>query len=169
MILVILGTSELQFDRLLRAFETVSRDEPLFIQRGGSRFEPAGAECVEYLEFAELVDLVRRARLVVTHAGVGSIMTALAQGKRPVVVPRLHRFGEAVDDHQVGLARRLGTTGLVTVVEDLEELGDAIGRGDGDSRVEIAPDQTLVDDLRSYLETVVGRRTPQSGRPERAS
>lgn len=164
MILVILGTSELQFDRLLRAFETVSRDEPLFIQRGGSRFEPAGADCVEYLEFAELVDLVRRARLVVTHAGVGSIMTALSQGKRPIVVPRLHRFGEAVDDHQLDLARRLGAADLVTVVENLEDLGDAVGGIDGESRVVIGPDQSLVDDLRSYLETVVGHGTRQTSR-----
>jgi UDP-N-acetylglucosamine transferase subunit ALG13 len=53
---------------------------------------------------------------------VGSIAQALAHGHRPVVVPRLHRFGEAVDDHQVSFAYRLQEAELVTVVEDLSQL-----------------------------------------------
>ena len=64
----------------------------------------AGARGSTSSPFDELVEHVRRARVVVSHAGVGSVLTALANGKRPVVVPRLHRFGEAVDDHQLPFA-----------------------------------------------------------------
>ena len=56
--------------------------------------------------------------MVVTHAGVGSILVAGANGKRPVVVPRLRRFGEAVDDHQLALAQKLEEIGLVVLVDD---------------------------------------------------
>ncbi len=72
------------------------------------------------------MELVRAARVVVTHAGVGTIMVALANGKRPVVMPRLSRFAEAVDDHQLGLARRLSEADFVTLVEDEAGLANAL-------------------------------------------
>ena len=73
-----------------------------------------------------MVDAVRRARVVITHAGVGSVMVALANGKRPVVVPRRKSFGEAVDDHQLQLGRRFSAAGLVTLVEEPDHLGGAL-------------------------------------------
>ena len=104
MIFVTVGTNEARFDRLLQAFQPSPPDEELLVQHGPSGVRPPGATCVDYLPYDELVATVRRARVVVTHAGVGSIMTALANGKRPIVVPRLRRFDEAVDDHQLQLA-----------------------------------------------------------------
>jgi UDP-N-acetylglucosamine transferase subunit ALG13 len=92
--------------------------ERLVVQRGSSRVPIPDAEVVDFLSFEELTDHVRRARLVVSHAGVGSIMVALAQRRRPIVVPRLARFGEAVDDHQTQVASMLGERGSVTVVRD---------------------------------------------------
>jgi UDP-N-acetylglucosamine transferase subunit ALG13 len=56
--------------------------------------------------------------VVVTHAGVGSVMLALGRGKVPIVLPRLAAFGEAVDDHQATFGRRIAMAGLVCVVED---------------------------------------------------
>ena len=93
------------FDRLLRGIEDASIDERSSFStdfRGPAR----NAECVDFLGHEEFISLVRGARLTVTHAGAGSIMTALAEGKRPIVVPRRKSFGEAVDDHQLPFARR---------------------------------------------------------------
>ena len=81
---------------------------------------------MDFLSFDELNDHVRQADTVITHAGVGSIMVALSQGKRPVVVPRLQRFGEAVDDHQVQVATQLDRSGRVRAVLDLADLGRAV-------------------------------------------
>ena len=53
-------------------------------------------------------------------------MVALSQGKRPVVVRRLQRFGEAVDDHQVQVATQLDRSGRVRAVLDLADLGRAV-------------------------------------------
>ncbi len=78
------------------------------------------------LSYEQLVEDVCRARVVVCHAGVGSVLTALANDKRPIVVPRLQRYGEAVDDHQLAFGRRLAAAGLVTLVEDLGLLADAV-------------------------------------------
>ena len=124
MIFVTIGTSE-PFDRLLRALPRAG-DEELVVQAGESSLQLDNARHLPYVSFERLVELVRAARVVVTHAGVGTIMVALANGKRPVVMPRLARFGEAVDDHQLGLARRLADAGIVTLAEDEVGLAAAL-------------------------------------------
>jgi len=152
-IFVTLGTQGFSFDRLLRGLEGLPPGEELVVQGGASSVRPQGATWIEFLEYAELVDHVRDARVVVSHAGVGTVLTSVREGKRPVVVPRLHRYGEAVDDHQLGFGRRLAQAGLVTLVEDPARLPEAIA---------VAPEPpgpsgaagALVADLRAYLEGI---------------
>jgi UDP-N-acetylglucosamine transferase subunit ALG13 len=155
MIFVTVGTNETPFDRLVQACEPLAREEVVVVQRGSSAFEPAGVTCVDFLPFEELVQHVRRARVVVTHAGVGSVIVALANGKRPVVVPRLRRFGEAVDDHQLALGRRFEQEGLVRLVEDPTLLSDAV-RQTADIAPSLERGSNLVHELRDYLAAVIG-------------
>ncbi|HET8758314.1 MAG TPA: glycosyltransferase [Solirubrobacteraceae bacterium] len=125
MIVVTIGTNEQPFDRLIRAARTLDSDE-LLVQYGSSR-EPHGrGEWVEFLSFDELAERARSARAFVCHAGVGSIMLARRCGHRPIVMPRRHHLGEAVDDHQVFLAKRLAKSGIVTLVEDEAQLAAAL-------------------------------------------
>jgi UDP-N-acetylglucosamine transferase subunit ALG13 len=151
MIVVTVGTNEAPFDRLLQAFDVDQPTEELLVQHGPSQVRPTGASCVDFLSYDELVDAIRRARVVVMHAGVGSIMTALANGKRPVVVPRLRRFGEAVDDHQVALGRRLQKAGLVTLVEDTGVVLKAVETVSPASGVDLGPNPRLVAELKEFL------------------
>ena len=89
------------------------------------------------------------------HAGVGSIMVSLANGKRPVVMARLTELGEHVDDHQLELARRLEAGGLVALAEDADELTVELRRGSiRPGRLEGVP--WLGNDLGRYLVEVVG-------------
>lgn len=157
MIVVTVGTNEAPFDRLLTAFDGYAGDEQLVVQHGPSRIRPAGARCVEFLPYDELAAAIAGARVVVTHAGVGSIMTALANDRRPVVVPRLRAFAEAVDDHQVGLARRLDAAGLVTLVEDPSRVLSVVERASGSSGVELGANPRLVGELRDYIDARLKR------------
>jgi UDP-N-acetylglucosamine transferase subunit ALG13 len=156
MIFVTIGTNETPFDRLLRAVDALPAGEEVVAQCGSSALRPARAACVDFLPFDELVDHVRRARVVVTHAGAGTVLVALANGKRPIVVPRLERHGEAVDDHQVAFARRLDELGLVKLVEDEGALPETV-RDAAEPRAvphdRSAPD--LAEDLRAYLHGVL--------------
>ena len=151
MIVVTVGTNEAPFDRLLQAFDVERPTEELLVQHGPSHVRPTGASCVDFLSYDELVDAIRRARVVVMHAGVGSIMTALANRKRPVVVPRLRRFGEAVDDHQLALGRRLQEAGLVTLVEDTGDVLKAVETVSRAACVDLGPNPRLVAELKEYL------------------
>jgi UDP-N-acetylglucosamine transferase subunit ALG13 len=158
MIFVTVGTNEASFDRLVAAVEDVPPGEELIVQCGASELRPGRATCVDFLPFDELVRLVRSARVVVTHAGAGSTMVALANGKRPIVVPRLHRYGEAVDDHQLHFAERLAGRGLVTVAhpEDLARVLD--GADDAVSLSGIGADEGLIEDLRRVIGSALESR-----------
>lgn len=148
MIAVVLGTQRYRFDRLLRALDGI--EEELVVQGGSSTFRPQGATWFEFLDYPALVERMRAARVVVSHAGVGAIVTAVAEGKRPVVVPRLKRYGEAVDDHQVPFARRLAEVGLVTLVEDPAELPAAVAETPPPPPA-LGGESRLAADLRAYL------------------
>jgi UDP-N-acetylglucosamine transferase subunit ALG13 len=157
MILVTVGASLFSFDRLMRAVETLSVDEPLIVQHGPAALTRPDARCIPYMPLEDLAGLVREARVVITHAGAGSILLALTNGKRPVVVPRLRAFGETVDDHQLDSARRFAKAGLVTVVEDMADLQQATGLSSPTSIELPTGEVPLVRELRSYVSEVVGR------------
>ena len=156
MIFVTVGTNEARFDRLLRAVASLELQEELVVQHGhSSRIEIPRAELVDFLPFDAMTETIRRARVVVTHAGVGSVMVALGNGKRPVVFPRRRSFGEAVDDHQLQLGRRFAEAGLVTLVESPEGLAEALAREQEAARV-VPASSSLAADLRHYLAASIG-------------
>lgn len=154
MIFVTIGTSE-PFDRLLRALDGLPRNEEVVVQGGTSSVALGWARCVDFLAYEQVVAHIRVARAVVTHAGAGSVMTCLAQGKRPIVVPRLARYGETSDDHQLAFARRLAEAGLVTLVEEPERLCAVLANGHAGTIQAADGSGGLVRELREYLAAAV--------------
>ena len=159
MIVVTIGTNEQPFDRLVRAAAALSEVEDVLVQYGASRVPHGRGEWVEFLSFDELTERMREARAVVCHAGVGSIMLARRCGHRPVVVPRRVQLGEAVDDHQLQMARRLDAAGIVTLVEDERDLAAAVGAGAAAPAAGATPGlagaAALAADLQGFLGTLV--------------
>lgn len=126
------GTHEQPFDRLMREVGRLVAEgalEDAVVQYGYSTVVPAGCRAEAFLPYGEMQRLFREADAVVTHGGPSSFIEAISAGKVPVVVPRLERFGEHVNDHQARFveqyARRVG--GIIPV-EDVSELGPAIAR-----------------------------------------
>lgn len=159
MIVVTIGTNEQPFDRLVAAAAALEVDERLVVQYGSSSVTSGPGEWVDFLGFDELGALMREARVVVCHAGVGSIMLARQCGRRPVVVPRRLDRDEAVDDHQVPLARRLAGSGLVTLVEDERELQAVVTSAAADAPVAATQSLPGVADLVAEL----GERLDRAG------
>lgn len=159
MILVTTGTNEQPFDRLVSAAAELAVHEDAFVQYGASQVPHGPGEWVDFLTFDELAERMRAARVVVCHAGVGSIMLARRSGHRPVVLARRLHLGEAVDDHQMQLARRLDAAGLVTLVEDERDLPAAVGAPEGARAAvftqPLAGAAALAAELRGYLTQVV--------------
>ena len=131
MIFVTVGTHEQPFDRLVRAMDRLVADgtiaEPVFMQTGYCTYEPQRCEWVRFVPFPEMCSRMEAADVVVTHGGPSSFVEAMAAGKVPVVVPRLSRFGEHVNDHQEAFVRRVAERlGGIVPVYDTVDLAGAI-------------------------------------------
>jgi UDP-N-acetylglucosamine transferase subunit ALG13 len=92
------------------------------IQTGASTYAPRRAAAVRVLTRSGFDNLVQSADYVITHAGAGSVMTALRYGKVPIIVPRRGPWHEHVNDHQQELAAELSSLGWVRVVTNSEEM-----------------------------------------------
>ena len=139
-----------RFDRFLRALEDLPTDD-LVVQNGPGTPPANARRAVPWMSFAEVLDHMNRAEKVVSHAGTGTILCATRAGHTPVVVPRLHRFDETVDDHQLDLARALAETGRIIVVEDLDRLGAEVARAPARGSAQAAGAGGLAEAVRQEL------------------
>lgn len=122
-VFVATGTG-LPFYRLLEALRPLAKEPnvELFVQRGAagpSFVDLPGEELISREAFAERLAW---ADIVISHAGAGTIYEAYSMGHIPVLVPRLSRFGEHVNDHQLELATSFAEAERAIVCEDLNEL-----------------------------------------------
>jgi uncharacterized protein (TIGR00661 family) len=127
-ILVLLGTQKNSFRRLIEAVDKLDLPESIIVQSGHTKFSSDKLDIQPFVDPAEYDRLNQEAKLVISHAGVGSIMQALALGKPVVVMPRRRRFGEHLNDHQLQIAHSLAEQGLVTVVEKADQLESAVAQ-----------------------------------------
>lgn len=130
MIFITLGTQDFQFDRLLEMVdrlvaEGVIPDEVL-AQSGHSGYVPRHYSCVGFLEPEEFERNIRQARLIIAHAGVGTIMNCLDAGKKLIVVPRTQAHREHVDDHQDQIAEEFAEAGYLLCARNYDELKAAV-------------------------------------------
>jgi UDP-N-acetylglucosamine--N-acetylmuramyl-(pentapeptide) pyrophosphoryl-undecaprenol N-acetylglucosamine transferase len=115
LIFATVGTHEQPFPRFVELVLSLAGDMRVVIQHGHTA--PLAVRDVEWrqwLEPSEVGLLMAEATILVTHAGVGTIVEALRAGHRPIVIPRRRHFGEHVDDHQLQVVRELTLLGLVT-------------------------------------------------------
>jgi UDP-N-acetylglucosamine--N-acetylmuramyl-(pentapeptide) pyrophosphoryl-undecaprenol N-acetylglucosamine transferase len=118
---VSLGTHTAPFERLAEMVGKAISDgvlpQPCTMQ-GGTAQQTASVTIVDALPPADFGRRIKESKYVVGHAGAGFISTALAHGRRPIVLPRLSAAGEHVDDHQLQLTRKLAQLDLVVSAED---------------------------------------------------
>ena len=120
MIFATVGTHHQPFDRFIRIALTLGRGQQLVIQHGHSArlAAPACVQWHRWLAADQMTALMRAADVVITHAGVASIVDAVRAGHRPIVVARRHHLGEHVDDHQLQIVAALEELGMVTPLRD---------------------------------------------------
>jgi UDP-N-acetylglucosamine transferase subunit ALG13 len=123
-IFVAVGTQG-HFDRMIRpidAWASRTGRSDVFAQIGANAWRPPHLEWVERLDASEFRSRVERCELVISHAGMGTILTALELGKPVLVMPRRAALGEQRNDHQLATARKLEALGLANVANDEHEL-----------------------------------------------
>lgn len=124
MIYVTLGTMFLDFHRLVQAADGIASEtgERVVVQLGLSKTRPAHCEWFEFRPHEEVLELQREARVIVGHAGIGATLDALAVKRPFIVVPRLKRYNEHMNDHQVEIAEAVQRRGWGRMITDLNDL-----------------------------------------------
>lgn len=134
MILVLLGTQNNSFHRLLEEIEkNVEKGnitEEVVVQAGYTKFEPKttkkSIKVFNTIPKTELDKLIEKSNLVISHGGVGSMVTANQKGKKVIAVPRYKKYGEHVNDHQVGTIEIFAAKKYVMPIKDVSELEQAL-------------------------------------------
>lgn len=113
MIFVTLGSQKFQFDRLLQAVDILQTDEEIFAQIGYSEYKPKHFKYKRFLDRDEFDKIMDSSNIVITHGGTGAIIGAVKKGKKVIAVPRLKKYGEHVDDHQIQLVNQFSELNLI--------------------------------------------------------
>ena len=130
MILVLLGTQNNSFHRLLEEIEKNIEDgtikEEVIVQAGYTKFETDKMEIIDLMSKEQLNKFQDEADLIITHGGVGSIISSIEKGKKVIAVPRMHEYGEHVNNHQKEIVKDFNDKGYIIGIEKVENLKQAI-------------------------------------------
>ncbi len=132
MIFVTVGNHNQPFTRLFRELDQLVSDrkltERIVCQTGYTdfTFHSDVFESRAFFTMAEFHSLVSISDVYITHAGHGSILNGLKHLKKPVVVPRLKRWAEHTNDHQLDIVRELAKDNLIIPVFDVNDLAEAV-------------------------------------------
>nr|WP_242828841.1 PssE/Cps14G family polysaccharide biosynthesis glycosyltransferase [[Eubacterium] cellulosolvens] len=123
-----LGTQKFQMNRLVQAVDRLAeqKNESFYIQTGNSNYRPKHCEYMKFLNSEEFQRKITECSVLITHGGVGSIVSGLHAEKPVIVVPRLAKYREHVDDHQRDIAEAFEQKHCVICCEDLEHLEEDI-------------------------------------------
>lgn len=127
-ILVLLGTQKNPFVRPLNQLEKLELKDDIIVQAGHTKFDSEKMKILPIISQQEYDKLNKEAEIVITHAGVGSIIQALKLGKPTIVIPRRKKYGEHLNNHQQQIANYYADKGYVIKIEEMSELGPAIER-----------------------------------------
>jgi len=156
MIFITVGT-DLPFDRMMKvidhwAGETGRKD--VFAQIGEGGWQPKHVPFVEFLEPAEFKKRFAESTLIIGHAGMGTILSALLHGKPILVMPKKASLGEHRNEHQTATAKRMMALGNVNVAFDEAELRAKLDRVDelqGRDPIGAHASGGLVDGIREFI------------------
>jgi beta-1,4-N-acetylglucosaminyltransferase len=118
------------FDRLIQFIDELVESgeiiEPVVGQIGQGRYEPRRFPFHRYLEKSSFDETLFKCSFAISHAGIGTISTAVSMDKRLIVLPRLKRYSEHVNDHQVWAAKKYAESGQVISAYSRDDLSEAL-------------------------------------------
>ena len=130
MIVVLLGTQNNSFYRLLEEIEKNIKDgtikEEVIVQAGYTKFQSDKMRIIDLISKEQLEQFQDEADLIITHGGVGSIISSIEKGKKVIAVPRMHEYGEHVNNHQLEIVEDFNNKGYIIGIEKVEDLKQAI-------------------------------------------
>ena len=132
MIFISLGTQKFQFNRLLKLVDDLKEEglikEEIFAQVGNSDYKPRNYQYLDFLSNEEFTKKMEEASLIISHSGVGTILKSINKDKPIIVAPRLAKFKEHVDDHQIEIAKAFSKKNFCFIYEEGDDLVSLINK-----------------------------------------
>ena len=159
MILVLLGTQNNSFHRLLEKIdELIGKEvikEKVVVQAGHTKYESKNMKIFSLIPQEELEKYQEKADLIITHGGVGSIISSIEKGKKVIAVPRKHEYGEHVNNHQIQIVKDFNDKGYIIGIEDVEDLKDAIIKSKTFKPVKYQPNnQKMLEIIENFIKNI---------------
>ena len=130
MILVTLGTQDKSFERLLKALEKELKkgtiQEEVIVQAGYTKFKSDYMKIFDLIPSDEFDQLIKKCDILITHGGVGSILAGVKNHKKVIAVPRLSKYKEHTNDHQIQIVHEFAQEGYLIELNDLNKLGKVL-------------------------------------------
>lgn len=130
MVLVLLGTQNNSFIRLLKGIEKNIQNktitEEVIVQSGYTKYKSEQMKIIDFISEKELQKLQDEATLIITHGGVGSIVSSLKKNKKVIAIARLKQYKEHVNNHQTEIVELFNSKGYLIGIKDVSQLQEAI-------------------------------------------
>lgn len=130
MIFVTLGTQDKSFSRLLDAIEKQIKNgnikEKVIVQAGHTDYISDNMEILKLIPMEEFDKYINECDLLITHAGVGSIMTGLKNNKKVIAAARLKEYNEHTNNHQIQIAKEFSDMGYILYLDDFDKLNKVL-------------------------------------------
>ena len=157
MIFVTDGSQKFKFNRLLEEIDKLIErkviDEEVFAQIGASDYEPKNYKYKYFITQDEFKEKMFKADLIITHAGTGTIITALKNNKKVIAIPRLAKYGEHVDNHQIQIIDEFKNLNLIEPVYEIKDLENAIKKVNIKKYDKyISNTETILNDIKKFIE-----------------
>jgi UDP-N-acetylglucosamine transferase subunit ALG13 len=159
MIFISLGTQKFQFNRLLQLMDDLKLNglikEEIFAQIGNSDYIPKSFEYATFLSAKEFDEKLTSCSCLVTHSGVGTILKAINNNKPIIVMPRLSKYKEHVDDHQVEIAKAFAKKNFVLMYTPETDMVNLISEAKTHTFDKyISSKKQVIERIENYLESL---------------
>ena len=126
MIFVTLGTQDKSFKRLLEDIDNVVKKhnikDKIIVQAGYTKYDSKNMQIFDLLDKDEFDNYIKKCDLLITHGGVGSILTGLKNNKKVIACPRLAKYNEHMNDHQLQIINKFTKSGYILSYNEGDDL-----------------------------------------------
>ena len=156
MIFLVLGTQKFQLNRLLREVDILIENglimQEVVAQIGNSDYIPLNYKYYHFLDKELFNDYINKANVIVSHSGIGTIITSLQAGKPVIVFPRLKKYGEHIDDHQLDIAKAFEKKKYVLCCHEHDSLINILDKcNDFPFATYVSGRDNIIDIIDAYL------------------
>lgn len=159
MTLVILGTQDKTFERLMKnidlQIEKGNITGEVIVQAGSTEYQSDNMKIFDLIPMDKFNQLMEEAELVITHGGVGSILSALRANKKVIAVARLKKYGEHENDHQLQIIEEFSKLGYILPCNNLDNLPTALENiKNFEPKKYISNNSKMINILEEYIDNL---------------